>query len=222
MRIKSTVKSLVFRWRNLDLFDDDLQRCRLQSISQIFHGKRVALVGNAQSIFDRSDGDAIDGHDIVVRLNRGLVVDSRSQGSRTDVLCLANALSTSEVLQLFGSPQVIWVTPKRELMDPSMIGQVPCFPLSDWKRLHKILSGWRPSAGLITLYMLQGAAFSPARISLFGFDWKHTKTFYHDKNNMRSWHDWDRERILIESWLATDQRLVLRSDAKPTVYSLGT
>jgi hypothetical protein len=48
--------------------------------------------------------------------------------------------------------------------------------------------------------------FSPSRISLFGFDWKRTKTFYHESARP-SWHDWDAERRLVEEWLTDDQRL---------------
>ncbi|TWI30059.1 glycosyltransferase family 29 protein [Mesorhizobium tianshanense] len=206
MGFKSIARAATFRCRNRRLYDDELHRSRLHLVAPDFSGKSIALIGNAQSIFDRSDGQLIDDHDIVVRLNRGRVVTPKSQGNRTDVLSLANTLSMAQVREMFGNPRLIWVTPRRELMHQSMVHQADCFPISDWKRLYSLLNGRRPSAGLITLFLLR-ESFSPARISLFGFDWKRTNTFYHESGNRQSWHDWDAEQRLIAAWHTSDQCL---------------
>lgn len=195
------LKTVLFRLRNRHLYDDRRQRRQMQEEAQRFEGKRVALVGNAQSIFDRSDGQLIDDHDVVVRLNWGGVRQPESQGQRTDILCLACSLTEAEWRDMFGSPPVIWVTPVRHLLTKDMVRHVDfCYPLSQWELLSRnMLGGNRPSAGLISLHMLR--AFAPISISLFGFDWKRTKTFYNSKEN--DWlhsHAWEQEQKLIASW----------------------
>jgi hypothetical protein len=208
MRISRLATAAAFRLKNRHLFDDDIQAVHLRQSSDYFQGKSVAVIGNAQSIFDQANGTIIDAHDVVVRLNRGSIRDAASQGSRTDVLCIANPMSKTAIDELFGKPRIIWVTPKRDLMDASLVKDTPCYPIASWKRLSTLLDGRRPSAGLITLFMMR-ETFAPASISLFGFDWKASKTFYHDQNNMLSWHDWSAEQGLVAAWLAADPRLAL-------------
>jgi len=205
MRISRVIGAAVFKVRHRHLFDDELHRGRLEQIADRFAGKRVALIGNASSIFETGNGTAIDSHDVVVRLKRGRVIDASRQGTRTEVLCVANRLPMAEANEMFGAPHIIWVSPKRELMDASMTGSVDCFPICEWRRLYELMGARRPSAGLISLFMLR-EMFAPAAITLFGFDWKTTKTFFH-KDKRLSWHDWDGERELIAKWIAADTRL---------------
>lgn len=68
-----------------------------------FNGKRVAIVGGADSAFKEELGDFIDGFDVVVRINKGVEVIEKHYnyvGKRTDILfhCLY------EELELGGSP----------------------------------------------------------------------------------------------------------------------
>jgi hypothetical protein len=58
-----------------------------------FNGKKVAIVGNATSLFEQSYGKDIDSHDVVVRINRAAPICflknkremKKTQGLRTDV-----------------------------------------------------------------------------------------------------------------------------------------
>ena len=68
-------------------------------------GKRVAIVGPAQSAFFKENGDYIDSFDIVVRINRGIeLIDGNEVfiGNRTDILynCLDFDLISGGVLRL--------------------------------------------------------------------------------------------------------------------------
>jgi hypothetical protein len=68
-----------------------------------FHGKRIAIVGGADSAFKEELGDFIDGFDVVVRINKGVEVIEKHYnhiGMRTDILfhCLF------EELEQGGSP----------------------------------------------------------------------------------------------------------------------
>ena len=52
-------------------------------------GKRVIIVGPAESLLERGNGEFIDSFDIVVRVNRGIeptFLNSKKIGSRTDIL----------------------------------------------------------------------------------------------------------------------------------------
>lgn len=55
----------------------------------LFRGKRVIIVGPAQTVYDDLKDTDVDGFDVVVRMNSGLTLAKRNQavlGTRTDVL----------------------------------------------------------------------------------------------------------------------------------------
>ena len=61
--------------------------------------KRVALVGPAGYLEGSNQGEFIDGHDLVVRLNRGIIRDeklAKDLGRRTDILYSCMAVHTDE------------------------------------------------------------------------------------------------------------------------------
>jgi len=56
-------------------------------LESIFKGKKVALVGNAESLLSQDKGSDIDSHDIVCRINLGPnLCGTKSHGNKTDVL----------------------------------------------------------------------------------------------------------------------------------------
>ena len=57
-----------------------------------FAGKTVALVGNARSL--TGAGAAIEGADLVIRINRAPMPSPDSHGIRTDALALAKGLES--------------------------------------------------------------------------------------------------------------------------------
>ncbi len=65
-------------------------RVRLFHPRKVFYNKRVAVVGPADSAFDRENGKNIDGYDYVIRINKALVTWNRDSekylGTRTDIL----------------------------------------------------------------------------------------------------------------------------------------
>lgn len=60
--------------------------------------KKISLVGNAKSLFDKQYGEKIDSSDIVIRMNRGYPVEFESQGRRTDVLFINNRFIADKVI----------------------------------------------------------------------------------------------------------------------------
>lgn len=65
-------------------------RIRIFSPDRIFRNKRIAIVGPADSAYERENGTFIDGFDYVIRLNKALVTweneNEKYIGRRTDIL----------------------------------------------------------------------------------------------------------------------------------------
>jgi hypothetical protein len=60
--------------------------------------------------------------------------------------------------------------------------------------------GTMPSTGLVVLQCLTRYC-APKQITLFGFDWMKSKSFYM-KERISKWHDWSREEEMVRDWLA--------------------
>jgi hypothetical protein len=200
-RIRERLYDRRLRRLHPEFYDDAFQTRRLDLLSGLVRGKSVAVVGNAASIFDWREGQAIDAHDCVVRINRGLIKEPDSQGRRTDLLCLATLLDAATIEREFGHPRIVFVSPNRWGIAPSLgdaDADFACFPFGPWGQLSALIAGRRPSAGLITVFMLR-KVLGAASIDLYGFDWKATKTFYSSKLR-KNHHDWDAERSLMADW----------------------
>jgi hypothetical protein len=200
-----------FRLEHRDLFRDSLQRRRLDRFLDLVEGKSVALVGNAQSLLGRSDGAAIDACEVVIRMNRGFVRNPDAQGTRTDVMMISGGVSLEEISASSDPKLILFMTPKRLTMSADLFGheRISCLPFGIWRALRQEL-GTRPSTGMMGLYLLVRNA-RPASVSLFGFDWKESKTFYKARDPDNSPHDWERERQFILEWLQRQpEKLKLR------------
>lgn len=136
-----------------------------------WYNKSIALVGNAQSIFNHNHGFVIDSHQVICRFNQGgIILDSKSQGSRTDILFVND-------FKYFGH------IPGNKI-------QIHDLDIGD---LKEQLGHDRPSSGLRAIYhMIQ---CSPSKLSLFGFDSKATPTYYLDSKNEP--HDYQNEKRFI-------------------------
>ena len=162
-----------------------------------FEGKTVAVVGNAQSLFDEKHGSAIDNHDVVVRLNKGVLIrDREKQGVKTDVF----AFSSYNVMGFLIKEHFV----KAKFMHMSDKGRVPVrgnvfyYPLDMrlglCERLGYSIDGPpRPSVGVMILDYIR---FQDAKsVDVYGFDWKTTPTFYEpSKRREDEPHNYDQER----------------------------
>lgn len=149
-------------------------------------GKRVAIVGNAKSIFDKKNGDLIDSHDFIIRFNRGFIEIPVSQGTKTTMVMLAINLEP-EKLKLYNAK---WVVNRSNHYD-NRVNYI--IPNPDRKRMRDKLEA-QPSTGFmaIDLCLYAGAK----SIDLFGFDGEKTKTFYNDPNYVTK-HNYSKEQELI-------------------------
>jgi hypothetical protein len=208
-RLRVAWKDRCCKRRYPELYEDALQRRRLEAMRDKLGGPNVAIVGNAQSVFDVPTGEEIDRCDVVVRINRGFVTRPEYQGSRTDFLCLATEVEQVRIDRDFGSPEVILVTPRRWTVGRKMLAsseRPTCYPLDAWTDLSRQLGNRRPSAGLIAIDIALNF-LGGKTIRLFGFDWKATKTHY-SRRQRYGQHDWAAEKRLIANW-AAEGRVVL-------------
>lgn len=161
---------------------------RYRLLMDDLRGKSIAIVGNSQSLLLDTHGQDIDSHDIVVRMNMGFPSDPVAQGRRFDVWCFSTIGMARQATSLPPAKHAVWMSPKsRDEFD----GSVPCcfYPLECWDALQAHL-GSRPSVGAMTIDLVSRAV--PGAVSIFGFDFKRTETFY-NKSTAVGPHDYQAE-----------------------------
>jgi hypothetical protein len=138
----------------------------------------ISVVGNAHSLFENKYGDVIDKADIVIRFNGGVVINPESQGTKTSIIAHSQYLSQNDRMKWKSATSTLgfWDTQR--------------WPERD--RL-KLVLGTKPSNGLIILERIR-VNFPVSVVRLFGFDWKHTKTWYHKTEPDTCKHNYAGER----------------------------
>lgn len=132
---------------------------------------KISIVGNAKSIFDKQNGHLIDLADIVIRFNRGVPIKPKSQGTKTDVLVFMNPGSKNA----FPTGLEYWHTKD--------------FP--ERKYVEEVL-GAPASNGIVAVEKVR-RDYPDAEISVFGFDWKETESFWRPDRPTTK-HDYAKER----------------------------
>ena len=150
-----------------------------------FANKTIALVGNAQSLLKNNYGPLINTYDIVCRYNRGVnIINQSAQGTRTDVAFYS---PPSNYADIETNALVVHVTPKhRNIEYNKQFVHIP--------EHYTQMSMDRPSTGAISINWLLSC--STASITLFGFDFKDTPTYY-DTNRSHEPHDYNAEKTYV-------------------------
>lgn len=182
----------------------------IQAHAPLFEGRRVAIVGNAESLLGTRFGAQIDAMDVVVRINHGVVRQPVSQGRRTDVLAMSCRMLETDLLQHFDPALILWMTPRWRHLQPysrRVMQRVCFFPGRAWRHLSQdLLGGRRPSTGFMTTMQLLQLDIA-AEIHLFGFDFGVTRTFY-NAPGYQTPHDYAAEARLLSAQVACG-RLVI-------------
>lgn len=176
---------------------DRRDRRRLALVLALLEGRSVAVVGNAASLLQHSHGALIDQHDLVVRMNLGLPVSPVAQGSRFDLWCFAHHRVLRQAPPGFVAPPSVWMSPKfRDQADRTM--SCHFYPRSHWRALRDRL-GARPSVGAMTIDLVSRA--SPRQVTVVGFDFNRSKTFY-ETRTLPSPHDFAAEERYVTDLIA--------------------
>lgn len=193
-------------------------------------GKSVAVVGNAQSLFDYHYGSLIDEHDIVFRFNKAAPIFcdydvSASHGSKFDywmfwtVGAFYNRFintkeSSKKIKDKFYSdyPTKIQasINGHKKLTEKFISHTCPVKYFQDIRQeFRKKDSLLQPSAGIVLLNWI--THYNPTKVSIFGMDFKSTPTFSEiekfkvDMKNgvdIRCKHDYNLEREWFETHLS--------------------
>ena len=172
-------------------------RRALRTLLASLDGKSIAIVGNATSLLAHQHGALIDGHDVVVRMNMGFPVDPAAQGTRFDLWCFSNDRATLQAPVGFVAPRSVWMSPK---FRDRRAGSIDCcfYPIAYWKALRDRL-GARPSVGAMTIDLVARA--SPRQVTVIGFDFNRSKTFY-ETRTLPSPHDFAAEERYVTDLIA--------------------
>lgn len=169
-------------------------------LDRVIAGCDVAVVGNARSLLATDFGPQIDSADVVVRINKGFVVAPAAQGTRTDIWTVVPDLSDAEIAEHFAPRLILFLIPKLRhlrIYRPDHVARLAFYPWRHWfaDRNH---IGRRPSSGymMISALLRRGGARS---ITLYGFDFGRSATFYNPEGYQTP-HDFAAEERIILGW----------------------
>lgn len=186
----------------------------IEDLIEFCKGKSIAIVGNAESIFEKKRN--IDEYDIVIRMNRGveLSLEQKSKiGSKCDIYCCSGAgLSTNATLE---EPTFkMWMTTFfREKAPKDFL----FYPEEQWAKLQEQLwvklreqlgEGVRPSTGLMVVDFIHNNT-NYKNIKLFGFDGWQTKTWYMNRRHIAQTHKPDAETRIIQELLLKSKNITM-------------
>lgn len=183
----------------------------------LFRGKRVIVVGPAETVFDDLRGTDVDGFDVVVRLNGGLALAERSRGllgARTDVLfhnlneegARGAAAIPVDVLRAHGVTTCVFPhwsfkgskarvhRKRRELAGSGIALRVP--PVRFCAGLRRDLGDHQPTVGASAILFLLGCDL--AELAVHGF------TFF-ETPYARSYNDAVRTAEDARAWAAASE-----------------
>ena len=173
-------------------------------------GKRIALVGNAQSLTDRRYGMMIDAADVVVRCNRAIVVNGVSHGYRTDWLVTGLPLTLGSA-RARGIELVIWSSRSRRTMRnlpawPALTGCLLLYPDRRIESLRRMI-GKVPSTGMKAIDLLLAA--DCRQLDVYGFDFAQSASASEPMGVMSADHDFIAEARIVRRLACEDTRLSL-------------
>ena len=171
-------------------------------VQELFKDKDVAIIGSSKSLFDKKDGSEIDKHEVVVRINKGVVIkDADSQGRKTDIWCFGVPNQIKSVLTL--NEEIIQCTlhvgrKGRQYDKSSSFIPNKFISLDTINRLcdklgYKYQGYWKPSTGLIVLYSILECF--PRKASVYGFDFNGKGAWYGKNINKKKFFRENEEAI---------------------------
>lgn len=161
----------------------------IEEIGKHITGKSVAIVGNAQSIFTKNNGEKIDNHDFVIRFNRGFIFKEKSQGKRTDLLLLACEPTDEEI----ASYNARFVCNRSKHYHNKTKYTIT----NSQRQLMKDRIGSQPSTGFMAVDICMN--FGAKSIDLYGFDFEKTPTYYNPVGYVTK-HNYSKEEEIIRDY----------------------
>lgn len=200
----------------------------MKAIQDLCKGKSIAIVGNAESLHSMGKAQEIDAHDIVIRMNKGVMAEpeilDRHLGNKCTIYTFSGKGYVDEKEHHTQKPEFsVWMTTRNREEAPD---HVKFFPFPMWENLQRDLAQFgdpnaakeiRPSTGIMVIYMiLKGVEYG--QVDIYGFDFWQTKTFYNKKtiSAKRSIQP-SAEKLLVERLLAEHRNVtfIRKPDTMP-------
>lgn len=170
-------------------------------------GRRIALIGNARSLVESTQGARIDSADLVIRINRAPMPQALSHGSRTDWLALATRLEPGDRARI-APGRILWMSPKRKRLD-WLSASSPGFylhPLADYHALRDRL-GAPPTTGAMMIDLIERSRM--VQLDLFGFDFFASLSLSGRRTADQVPHDFGAEAQWVRRLMLADRRIRL-------------
>lgn len=166
------------------------KRHTFAELQDLTRGKRVALIGNGMGLLHQGLGEVIDSYDFIFRMNRGFPwVHPEDLGTRTDGWAINSLVNTEDVFRL--APKwVIHATPLEEdgaakAFQTEVLDRSPDFDRAchayrmTMEQMIPIKRRFRmkPTTGARLVFLLADYC-RPQSITLFGFDFLRTRSWY--------------------------------------------
>jgi hypothetical protein len=201
--------------------------------------KKIAVVGNSQSLFNHSYGSSIDGHDLVIRFNKPatLMFDDvlDTHGSKMNFWCywtvgaffktvIENEEAPQRIKDTFFNDETIRKIQVRVNGHTSLTSSYIDYSLPGraYSNINIMIKSYTerrpitPSAGAALLGWLK--MVKPKSVSIYGMDFKETPTFSeidrYDEDmegffDVRCKHDYAAEKMYVKENILTDKRFKL-------------
>lgn len=147
----------------------------LPRVLSYFHGKDIALVGNAESVLHKYH--PIDEYEVVCRINAGSPKGKEvALGTRTDVLFTGNWSLRPEIINEMMPDLIVAYYSRGEELPPWLQLDPRVYQWQGVPDLKDRL-GKNPSTGLAAFYIITRLTEFRS-LTLYGFDWWKTKTWH--------------------------------------------
>jgi hypothetical protein len=182
-----------------------------------FFQERVALIGNAESLFSKTYGAEIDSHDVVVRLNKAAMLYDRfdvekSHGTKTHVWMFWRTAEYNNKFNLIDKSIKKMHMGHQDRHRINMMEVDHVYPNSLYTPLKKIAGKHNnPTTGFMAIdYILN---CEPELLSIYGFDWKETPTFTDPdrKKEKMCPHDFETEKQYCLEHVLTKSNVLYRN-----------
>jgi len=169
-------------------------------LKEFCNNKNAILVGNSEKILEKDNGKLIDSYDVVIRMNYGHPTDREKQlGTRTDIWSSSNTEKRHlESYEFFKNvPYILF--PNIRIYDKyKPIGKNIFYnDEGNYRNFIGDFKSPRPSTGAITIDYLLNTVGTLKSLTIIGFDFFNSPTFYNRKN-FRVIHKTDVEQKYIE------------------------
>ncbi|WP_108721699.1 glycosyltransferase family 29 protein [Neptunicoccus sediminis] len=184
--------------------------CSINDLQAELAGKTVAIVGNARSLSNQSNGENIDRCDLVIRMHAAPLPQADSHGSRTNWLALGMPVA-QDVIEARNPDRLLWMAKKRKRLRARFAKRKGFYlhPKEEWDRMAATLQA-PPTTGIMLIDLV--AHSEAAEIHLFGFDFFTSLSLSGRRTAAQVPHDFAAEKLFTGTLIAQDQRVVHHTD----------